>query len=370
MGMWILHEIRERGGEVEFHDFMELALYHPKHGYYTSKGTPWGRDGDFLTAPSAANWYGVTWAGFLAEIAGRAGVRCRLVDLAAGDGSFVASVLDGLGERTVDVLTEVIAVERSTLMRSRLERRLGGSAVKVRISDEICSSGPGPVVVHASELYDAMPVHRVEQTAAGLMEMTVAVEDGGLVWRRRPADPDLVRYFDRHGVRMVEGQTAEANLAAERTHRETLEAAGGGIALVLDYGYEAHRLYDSRGRRHGSLVNYREHRFGRDLLDSPGEQDLTAHVNWDDLRLAAVSCGWEEIALIPLAEFLVRAGLETRVQEAGFGIEADLDADTVTARQEIKRLLDPEGMGSDLKMLIQGKGELGEIVAEILNRDV
>jgi len=347
---------------------MELALYHPKHGYYTSSGTPWGREGDFLTAPTSSSWYGVTWAGFLAELAGRSGLRCRLVDLAAGDGSFLASILDGLGDRAVDVLTGVMAVERSTLMRSRIERRLDGSAVKVRISDEMYSSGSDPVVVHASELYDAMPVHRVEQTAAGLMEMTVAVEDGGLVWRRRPAGLNLVRYFDGHGVRMVEGQTAEANLAAERSHRETLQAAAGGIALVLDYGYEADRLYDSRGRRHGSLVSYRKHQFGRELLDSPGEQDLTAHVNWDDLRIAAVSCGWEEIALMSLAEFLVRAGLEARVQEAGFGIEADLDADTVTARQEIKRLLDPEGMGSDLKVLIQGKGELGELAAEILNR--
>ena len=73
---------------------------------------------------------------------------------------------------------------------------------------------------------------------------------------------------------------------------------------------------------------------------------------------------------MPLAEFLVRAGIGQRVEEAGFGIEADLDADTVTARQEIKRLLDPEGMGSDLKVLVQGRGRLGEIAAEVLSREV
>jgi SAM-dependent MidA family methyltransferase len=90
----------------------------------------------------------------------------------------------------------------------------------------------------------------------------------------------------------------------------------------------------------------------------PGEVDLTAHVNWDDLRGAAEGAGWQEVGLWPLAEFLVRAGIAEELEERGLGMEADLDAATITARQEVKRLLDPEGMGSDLKMLIQAKGEM------------
>ena len=370
MKMWILREIRQRGGVVGFHDFMELALYHSEHGYYASKKYPWGRDGDYLTAPTASGWYGATWAGFLTDLAARAEARCRLFDLAAGDGSFVASVLDGLGERAVDVLAGVTAVERSTALRARAGARLADAAVGVEITAIVEARSADPAVIHASELYDAMPVHRVEQTPEGLMELVVAVEAGGLEWRRRAADPELIRYFDEHGVQLADGQIAEVNPAAEQFHREMLEEAGEGIVLVLDYGYDAASLYNPRGRRHGSLVSYRRHRVGRDLLDSPGEQDLTAHVNWDDLRRAAADCLWEEIALMPLAEFLVRAGIGERVDEAGYGMEAELDADTVTARQEIKRLLDPEGMGSDLKVLIQGRGELGETAAEILNRRV
>jgi SAM-dependent MidA family methyltransferase len=171
-------------------------------------------------------------------------------------------------------------------------------------------------------------------------------------------------------VSLAPGQLAEINPEAEEYHGKLLEAIGGGLVLVLDYGYPARRLYDPRGRARGSLVSYRRHELGRDLLDSPGERDLTAHVNWDDLRRAAKLRGWQEIALIPLAEFLVRAGLARLVEEQGLGPEAELDADTVTERQEIKRLLDPEGMGSDLKMLVQGRGELAEVAAEILGREV
>jgi SAM-dependent MidA family methyltransferase len=214
-----------------------------------------------------------------------------------------------------------------------------------------------------------MPVHRVEQTERGLMEITVVVEGGGLGWGRRPARPRLADYFASHGLTLAVGQMAEINLQAEPHHRRLLDRLPAGVVLVLDYGYPAERLYDGRGRRFGSLATYRRHELGVDPLDAPGERDLTAHVNFDDLRRAGTSCGWCDLGLMPLAEFLVRAGLGRRLDERGFGIDAALDADTVAARQEVKRLLDPEGMGSDLKMLVQGRGKIGEIAAEILGRD-
>jgi len=93
-------------------------------------------------------------------------------------------------------------------------------------------------------------------------------------------------------------------------------------------------------------------------LENPGEQDITAHVNWDDLRGVAEAEGWQEIGLWALAEFLIRSGLAGVAEDLDLGMEAPIDARTVQERQEIKRLLDPEGMGSDLKVLIQGRGSL------------
>jgi SAM-dependent MidA family methyltransferase len=368
--MWILAEIEARGGEVGFRDFMELALYHPEHGYYTGSRPPWGKEGDFLTAPTASGWYGATCAGFLGELAARTGKAFELVDLAAGDGTFLAAVVDGLGEEVSRVVTGVTAVERSPVMRDRAAQKLAGAPIGVRFCRELQRPGSGPVVVHASELYDAMPVHRVVMRPEGLMELTVAVTDDGLGWGSRPAGGELERYFSTHGVVLSEGQIAEVNLAAETFHRAVFGALRQGVALVLDYGHDAARLYDPRGRSQGSLVAYRRHQVGRDVLEAPGEQDLTAHVNWDDLRRAARACDWEELALLPLAEFLVRAGLEELLENHGLGMDADLDADTVAARQEVKRLLDPEGMGSDLKMLVQGRGELADVAREILDREI
>ena len=116
-----------------------------------------------------------------------------------------------------------------------------------------------------------------------------------------------------------------------------------------------------------SLATFHRHELGRDPLISPGEVDLTAHVNWDDLRGAAAGASWREIGLWPLAEFLVRAGIAEELEAHGLGMDADLDAATITARQEVKRLLDPEGMGSDLKMLVQAKGEMIDIAHRALS---
>jgi SAM-dependent MidA family methyltransferase len=178
---------------------------------------------------------------------------------------------------------------------------------------------------------------------------------------------ELAGYLDDHGVALDVDQVAELSLAAAALHERLLGRCGAaGIALVLEYGYPAARLYDSRGRRHGSLVAYRRHRPERDVLAAPGESDLTAHVNLDDLSRAARVAGWCEVATMPLAEALVRGGLGEVLEAEGLGPEAPLDARTVTARQEVKRLLDPDGMGSDLKLVVQATPSLAERVDKLL----
>jgi len=365
---WIIDEIAARGGEVSFDTYMELALYHPRHGYYSGATPRYGREGDYLTAPTASPWYGRVLTRTLRRLGAEAG-PARLIDVASGDGMLVSRVLETLGIGACDVVGEIFSVERSTSMRGRQLDRLPTTSISVQVVGAMTEVGPSsaPTVIHASELYDALPVARAVGGTAGLEELTVAVSSGALEWGRRPPRDEVEQYFARHGVVLEEGQIAEANLAAESTHRDLLNAAGtDGLCLVLDYGYETRRLYDPRGRRGGSLSTFQRHELGRDPLRTPGEVDLTAHVNWDDLRGAAASAGWGEIGLWPLAEFLVRAGIAEELEERGLGMDADLDAATITARQEIKRLLDPEGMGSDLKMLVQAKGEMVDVAKKLL----
>jgi SAM-dependent MidA family methyltransferase len=368
---WVIDEIEARGGEVYFDEYMDLALYHREHGYYSSDEPRYGRGGDFLTAPTASEWYPRVVTRLLRHAAAEIG-PVRLIDAASGGGSLIAAVLNDVGLAATDTIAEIISVERSQAMRVRQAHLLQTTPVRMRIVDSLTEvvSSSLPAVLHASELYDALPVARVAGGNDGPEELVVTVNDGELGWRRRPPRGQVAAYLARHEIELEEGQIAELNFGAEPCHLELLSAIGEtGLTLVLDYGYEARRLYDPRGRRGGSLTTFSRHELGRDPLTRPGEVDLTAHINWDDLRAAAEAAGWQEVGLWPLAEFLVRAGIAAELEERGLGMEANLDAATVTARQEVKRLLDPEGMGSDLKMLVQAKGEMIDIASAALSLD-
>jgi len=366
---WILKEIEARDGEVTFDVFMELALYHPQHGFYSGGEPRYGRDGDFLTAPTASEWYARVLARLLTAISAQAG-PLRLIDVASGDGAVIHGILNELDTTAPEVLESAVSVERSEAMRRRQVESLAAPPIAVRWVAEArdLELSTLPTVIHASELFDALPVARVVGGREGLQELTVGAASGELEWRRRSPRAEVAAYFEGHGISLDNGQIAEANLGAESLHAQLLEAAGReGLSLTLDYGYDSCRLYDPRGRRGGSLSTFRSHEFGRDPLVSPGGVDLTAHVNWDDLRKAAGICGWQEVGLWSLAEYLVRAGISVALEARGLGIEADLDAATVIERQEIKRLLDPEGMGSDLKMLVQAKGDMIDIARRALS---
>ncbi len=343
-----------RGGRITFREYMELALYHPRHGYYARGTVRQGRGGDYLTAPTASGWYAAVVARILDGLARSWGGALRVVDVASGDGSFLAALLAAWGGGPPPGW-ELLSVERSPAMRRVQEERFAGVAVTLAgAPEELELPQPMPTVLHASELYDALPVHRVVKRPEGLRELMVRSGGSGLEWEEVPAPPRLSAYLHRHGIRLRDGQVAEINLEAGPLHRRLLGSAGApGVALVLDYGYSARRLYDPRGRGSGSLACYHRHGLSRDPLHHPGEQDITAHVNWDDLRLAARDAGWREAALMPLAEFLIRGGMADLVEERGLGLEREPDAEALAERQEIKRLLDPDGMGSDLKVLLQ-----------------
>lgn len=364
---WIEREIAARGGRVSFREFMELALYHPERGYYSRGTVRYGRGGDYLTAPTASGWYAAVVARILDRLRAAATGSLRVVDAASGDGAFLAGLLETWGGAPPPGV-ELVSIERSAALRRLQAERFAGTGV--RIVEEAEAAGAwddGLTVLHASELYDALPVHRVVQRETGLKELAVTVDEGGLGWTETPAAAEITAHLAFHGIELEPGQVAEVCLEAAPLHRRLLSLAGGtGVALVLDYGYTARRLYDPRGRRGGSLACYHRHGLNRDPLLHPGEQDITAHVNWDELRRAAETAGWREVALMPLAELMIRGGIAELADERNLGLERDPDAEALAERQEIKRLLDPDGMGSDLKVLVQATPEAVPAAQEAL----
>jgi len=359
----IVSEVQRRG-RVTCAEYMELALYHPELGYYTrfrSGCGPAGGGGDFLTAPTASPVLARTLAGLLTRLAELLGEPLCLAELGAGEGLLLGTLLEALGEARERVLRRVVAVERAEWARQRLFERCHSVETAQDLGDV---PGPGgPAVVFASELYDALPVHRVTLLRKGdllvLGELYVEVRGGALHWVEGPlSDPAIGAYLETHGVSLWEGQQAEVRLLTRPLHARHLAWLGlQGLLLVLDYGHPANRLYDPRSRRLGTLVGYRGHRVVYDVLREPGECDITAHVNFDDLVAVATEKGWESEPPQPLGLFLAQTGAFEHLPPA-VALGEPLAPEDWAELAAAKRVLSPSGMGADLKVLAQGRGRV------------
>ncbi len=361
---------------MTFAEFMALALYHPSWGYYTRPRTgagPVGEDGDFITGPTASPLFAATLASLLRKLAGALGQPLTFVELAAGEGALLHALAGQLGETTDGVVGRWVAVEVAAWARHRVQHSLRKVEAVGYLGE---APRPfGPVVLFASELYDAVPVHRVVAEAReGVMwlrEFYVEADETAEQLRFRLGDPSseaLGDYLASHGVALADGQVAELRPQARALHGEYLRWCGeDGLALILDYGYPAHRLYNPRARRGGTLVGYRRHELVREILHQPGSLDITAHVNFDDLLRAGGDAGWESFDLEPLGKFLALHGALDFLPTAR-GRQGPLSAREWVDLAAAKRLLSPAGMGSDLKVLVQGRGRVWAAYQQLVTR--
>jgi len=353
----------ERRGRVTFAEFMRLALYHPDAGYYTRRrrrAGPAGPAGDFITAPTASPLFTRTIGTLVSELAAALGEAVTLVELGAGEGFGLAGILAATGWPARDRVRRVVAVEIGDWARRRLADRCPGVEAARALAER--PRPGGPTVLFASELYDALPAHRVTAVVEGerrtLKEYFVEPAGGGRLRMslHDASTPAIAAYLGDVNVTLEHGQVAELRPSLRSVHAEALAWCGhDGVALVVDYGHPARKLFDPRSRRHGSLIGYRRHAPVANVLKAPGTVDITAHVCFDDLERAAADVGWERGELRPLGSFLaLHGGLRFLPRATASG--EPLSPRDWAELAEAKRLLVPDGMGSDLKVLAQGRG--------------
>lgn len=320
-------------GAIPFAAFMAEALY-GEGGYYRRERWPVGADGDFVTAPALSPLLARATGRLLARLDGRLGRSAELLEVGYGDGAHLAELARNSGPprrlRGVD----------------RAGRPLPPPAEALAdLSAVVPRSVEG--IVFSCELFDALPVHRLVGPVERLEELWVgAGPGGGFAWERRPlSDPRLRELVGRAGAALAPGQVADLSLDWEPLYRELAARLGRGLLVTFDYGFTGRRLYDPRIRFHGTLACHRRHRLHRDALADPGEQDLTAHVDFDLLRRSG-----EEEGLLTVG--LVSQGLWL----AACGLFSDLAGASSRQRHEAMALLDPEGMGSEIRVLVQARG--------------
>ncbi|PZO33432.1 MAG: hypothetical protein DCF17_21925 [Shackletoniella antarctica] len=370
---------------ITFAEFMELALYHPQGGYYTTKEAILGFEGDFVTSAHLGHDFGELLATQLAEMWQHLGRPdpFALVEMGAGQGLIAADVLGALQNHAPDcfaVLNYQI-VEKSDRLRAAQQDRLtpwGGRVTWVTLD-----ALPGDSITgccFSNELVDALPVHQVVITASGLQEVYVTLADGSAAPLQEvplqevplqevplqevidaPSTPRLADYFGFVGIDLADPQYApgyrtEVHLAALDWMKTVAAKLHRGYVLTVDYGYPASRYY-SRARAQGTLQCYYHQAHHDDPYSHLGYQDITAHVNFTGLERQGDHCGLETLGATQQAMFLMSLGLGDRLAALG-QIQA---SDTATVnlaiqrRDQLHQLINPMGLGNFV-VLVQGKG--------------
>lgn len=327
-------------GPISIAEFMADALGHPEHGYYMGKD-PFGRTGDFITAPEISQMFGELVGLWCAEVWRLTGSPSafNLIELGPGRGTLMqdalraARVLPSFGEAA-----SIHLVETSPVLRDMQAVTLGDHHPTWH--DDLNHIPDGPLVVIANEFFDALPAHQFTITESGWRENVVTVDGDRLVLATASAATPATALLSGRdagaGGSIAEICPAAISIASGLAERI---AAYGGAALVIDYGY-------AEPTGEATLQAVRQHE-PHDFLSDPGTADLTAHVNFRDLREAAQPHA-TVYGPVTQGDFLRSLGIEMRAEQ----LMQQATADQRTAIESAcRRLIDPAEMGTLFKAL-------------------
>ncbi|MGA7855717.1 MAG: SAM-dependent methyltransferase [Candidatus Acidiferrales bacterium] len=353
----IAERIRSHG-PMTFAEYMDACLYHPEFGYYTKPEQQQRRD--YFTSVDAGPLFGKLLARQFHEmwtVLGRP-AEFLLAEAGAGSGALAAQILDFVAHEFLQFYAALcyVAVERSARRRAlvaQLQSLKGHlEAGKCEIASEIPAE-IGCGCIFSNELFDAMPVHRVVCEGTELQELYVTFGPNGLGECTGPLSSGALReYFSDQAITLQDGQQAEANLQACQWIEDAGRKLQRGFVLTIDYGHEASELYDQRHMR-GTLLAYQRHRAGEDFYRAPGEQDLTAHVNFTALDHWGKRAGLMRTGLTFQSAFLM--ALARHCDFAELQAEGMSESERTRARLLFKTLIYPEGMGETFQVFVQRK---------------
>ncbi|MFS2006006.1 class I SAM-dependent methyltransferase [Duganella sp. CT11-25] len=346
----IAAEIERNSGAISFARYMELALYAPGLGYYSGGSAKLGKDGDFTTAPELTPLFGAALAQVAAAIIAQSAPR--ILEFGAGTGKLAFDILTEMAAMGVDVERYCI-VELSGELRARQQDKLRDFPQVVWL-DEFPDAFDG--VVFGNEVLDAMPVHLITKHPQGWQELQVTVREGRFDYLETPAGPELLAQIERQvggHAELPVGYVTEVHGVAcgfMATLSRMLRNGGANAAFLFDYGFPAHEYYLGM-RATGTLMCHYRHHAHADPFYYPGLQDITAHVDFTAMALAAQDAGIEVLGYLNQSGFLIGAGIgELLLRTDPSDIQAYLPQ-----AGALQKLVSPAEMGELFKVLAVGK---------------
>jgi SAM-dependent MidA family methyltransferase len=351
----IADEIR-RAGPIPFSRYMELCLYCPGLGYYARPREQFGKAGDFYTSSDVHAVFGRLLARHFDEMWRAMGAppQLEIVEMGPGRGLFAQDVLDWADKKFWDFRDALTyrMVEGSASLRDRLHgqfaERIANAKVSVHGSIEELPPSQPATIVFGNEFFDALPVDIIGEDG----ELRVAYDNGRFVEVFATANASELEYLDRYAVHPGDGERVEARLRDRDFMSKIATRIERGFLVLIDYGYTREQLL--AGMHRGTIMSYRRHTAGDSPYNAPGEQDITAHVNFTALREMGQDAGLENLGLLTQAQFLMGIGEPNQFADAFE--DATLPQEHAKVALQLKHLVMPEGLGETFDVLIMKKG--------------
>lgn len=342
----LVHLIKEEialDGAITFSRFMELALYHPIHGYYQNRYDKIGKMGDYITAPEISPLYAYCLAKQCQQILENIS-NGAILELGAGNGTLAVNIL--LSLETGQSLPETyyildVSTDFKVKQKELFSQKIPHLLHRIVWLDQLPEKKFNGIII-ANEVLDAFPVHKFV-IKNGFKENYVAIYDDNFIWET--SEPSLeLKKFAGLFENLDENYESEINTLIYPWINSLQNCLQEGLILLIDYGFPRAEYYHV-DRNKGTLMCHYQHRAHSDPLKLIGLQDITCHVDFTAVAEAAQKFNLDTAGYTTQANFLLSCGILDFVENSG-----DL-VSSVVMNQGIKKLLMPEEMGELFKVL-------------------
>lgn len=348
----IAREIRERA-PIPFSRYMELCLYDPEFGYYSRNAEQFGKAGDFYTSSDVHAVFGRLLARQFDEMWRVLGSppQIEILELGPGRGLFAQDALDWSEKKFPEFFDAVhySLTESSPVLRQRLEKTLSRhfAAGKASLPEAVEWSGDIPRIIFANEFFDALPVEVLSSEG----KLLIGEQQGRFVENWAPASAEELDFLDHYSVHPEAGERIEVSLSAQNYMTQVAASVQCGFMVTIDYGYTRPELLT--GRHRGTVTAFRQHSVSANPYEAPGEQDITAQVNFTALAAAAGQNGMQVQPLLTQSQFLLGIGESNQFADAFE--DCRLPQERAKVALQLKHLVTPAGMGESFHVMVASK---------------
>lgn len=335
---------------ISYADYIQQALYHSEYGYYMKDAEKIGPGGDFITTSNVSDIYGRTISKWFHQMAGKYKLPFHVCEIGGGNGRFAKAFLDEWN-LNADERIHYYIFETSPYHR-KLQKEQIVFSEHIRQIDSWNEIAPFCGLIFSNELFDALPVHVVENVNDQLHEIMVTIKDGKLAETAVPlTNRDISLFLEESGLSLSNGQRIEIPLQMEQMIKSISAVLDKGFVLTADYGYTDEEWQEPM-RRDGSLRGYYRHSLINNVLEHPGEMDITSHIHFDSLIRLGEKEGLNFHFMMRQDEFLLSAGI---LQELENHYDPNPFSPVSKRNRAIRSLITPSGMSAAFHLILQGK---------------